>query len=448
MQLSALGAQKTRDESKKLQMYSRQWLPGDVLRVYYPLFWKDGQPHIACGAVWGHDVGDIKGLGLKTAFIPSTTQFDDNKIPIGTPDITYQFSKIAPIFISAMKAAEEHAIEAKKFPTEAGRKEALKKVEEKYDTKNNPEAIRPIIGFVKYFICTEVLSVKLTNDIPVDDTIAMTSAPLSGTAIRKLYSILNDPKYAPKEGDEFLEVEWRYPVDPKKSESGRAASPSGLTSEFKLETTFPASYTKVMSLAPSVSREAETIQKRATKMINPAKVLQAVTQYSIINSEYLDIITDEDEETLLNNIEVVKELGVVSSLTNQQLIEKINTALAEIDSAKMPDLSDAIPNMAGTDMPTNAAGAVSEAEQQLAGVSADVPDLSAGLGGIQPTPTVTEPTGQVQPTSNVVQQTTVPSGQGQQEPIPAGSPTIQQLMNSTDRVDDNIVEDIDLGGLV
>ena len=99
MRLSARGAQKTRNESKKLSMYSKQWAPGDTLRVLYPVYWENGRPELAVGAVWGHSVSDIKGLGLKTAFIPSTNSFNEDGEPIGPADITYQFSMIAGAFV-------------------------------------------------------------------------------------------------------------------------------------------------------------------------------------------------------------------------------------------------------------------------------------------------------------------------------------------------------------
>ena len=54
MQLTARGAQKTRNESRKLSMYSKQWAPGDTLRVFYPIFWVDGKPEINVGALYGH----------------------------------------------------------------------------------------------------------------------------------------------------------------------------------------------------------------------------------------------------------------------------------------------------------------------------------------------------------------------------------------------------------
>ena len=215
MRISARGCQKTRNDSKKLGMYSKQWSPGDTLRVFYPIYWEDGQPEIAVGALWGHNVSDIKGLGLKTAFIPSLTEFRDG-VPVGKPDLTYQFSLIAPVFVAGAKLQEEANILSKKFPTEAARKEALKTIEEKYDSKNNMSAVKPIIGRAQYYISTEVVSFKFNNGIYDKESIALSSAPLSGQTIDRLYAILNDPKYRPAEGEERLEVEWKYPVTPRR----------------------------------------------------------------------------------------------------------------------------------------------------------------------------------------------------------------------------------------
>ena len=46
-------AQKTRQESRKLDVYSKQWLPGDTMRIYFPVFQHDGMWDIAVGAIWG-----------------------------------------------------------------------------------------------------------------------------------------------------------------------------------------------------------------------------------------------------------------------------------------------------------------------------------------------------------------------------------------------------------
>ena len=367
MQLSARGAQKRRDESKKLQMYSKQWLPGDTLRVFYPLFWTDGKPDIAVGAIWGHSVSDIKKLGLKTAFIPSTTDFDENAMPIGQPDITYQFSQIAKIFVNGAKAKEEANIMQKDWPTESSRKEALKELEDKYDTKNNRKAVRPIIGKVQYYISTEVLSLKMVNGQPNTESLALTSAPLSNQTIRRLYDILDDPKFAPAPEDMFLEVEWKYPAGAEKDESGRNATPVGLTPEYRLSTQFPSAWQSVVGMAPMVAKDAETIVRRATRSVDPLKVRQALTKYAYLESEYLDMADEEDEETLLRHTSLIKELDLIRPLHNEELIDKIKAKIAEMEADRNERAAQVpTPDLTGPAVPPNPATASPEAPGNVA----------------------------------------------------------------------------------
>lgn len=432
MQLSARGAQRTKDESKKLQMYSKQWLPGDTLRVFYPIYWENGKPEIAVGAVWGHNVSDIKKLGLKTAFIPSTTEFDENAMPIGQPDITYQFAQIARVFVNGMKAAEEEAVAKKNWPTEAARKDALKSIEEKYDAKNNTKAVKPIIGKAMYYITTEVVSIKVVNGQPVADSIAVSSAPLSSAVITKLYTILDDPKYAPEPGDTFVEVEWKYPAGTDKSESGRTASPNGLTSEYHLQAQFPDAYAAVASRFPTVATNCETIVRRATRAVDPVKVRQALTQYTFLESEYLDNVSAEDEETLLKHVDLIKELDATRALSNQELVEKINNALAEMEAQRVDA---AVPTISSESM----ASAVQQAESKKAVETQSiptptVPDLSA--------PTVPDLAAQMPtPAAPVMPDVQIP------QPT-AGTPDINALLNNQHNAgaDGTSLDNVDFSG--
>ena len=408
MQLSARGAQKKREESKKLNMFSKQWLPGDTLRVFYPIYWENGKPEIAVGAIYGHSVSDIKGLGLKTAFIPSTTEFDENALPIGPADITYQFSKIAKVFVNGAKRVEEQAVMNKNWPNESARKEALKAIEEKYDAKNNMKAVKPIIGRVQYYISTEVLSVKLVNDAPNDETIAVTSAPLSNQTIDRLYTIMADPKYAPEEGAEFLEVEWKYPVDPDKSASARKAAPAGVTSDYRMVNQHPDSYKKLESMFPTVVRDSETITRRATRTVDPAKVRAALTQYAFLKSEFLDAADEEDAETLCSHCDLIKELDIVRAITNAELVGKIQSAIKDME-IQHPTSPESIPTPeepTRVDAPLNPVQAQEVAQSQPA-----------------------EPA----PMSNT------------ELPLTAGAPSLSSLLNNVNNISANAsaMEDID-----
>lgn len=415
MQLSARGAQRKREESKKLSMYSKQWLPGDVLRVFYPIYWVDGKPEIAVGAIWGHSVSDIKGLGLKTAFIPSTTEFDENAMPIGPADITYQFSQIAKVFVNGAKRVEEQAVMSKNWPNESSRKEALKAIEDKYDTKNNRQAVRPIIGKAQYYISTEVLSIKLVNEVPNTDSIAVTSAPLSNQTIDRLYAIMSDPKYAPQEGDQFLEVEWKYPTNSDKGESARSAAPVGLTPEYRIMNQFPDAYSKLESMMPNVIRDSASITRRATRSVDPSRVRAALTQYAFLKSEYLDAADEEDAETLCKHCDLVKELDIVRTITNQELVGKIQSAIAEMNVAA-PVVPSSIPTPA-------------EPVPQIAPAAPVVPTPAA--------PVVPEP---VAPAAPVVPDL----------PITPGAPSLNNLLNNVNNagIDEGAMQDVDFTSVV
>lgn len=405
MQLSARGAQKTRNESRKLQMYSKQWLPGDTLRTFYPIFWSEGKPELAVGAIWGHNVSDIKGLGLGTAFIPSTNEFDANANPIGLPDITYQFSLIASAFVKGQKATEEEALNKKNWPTEAAHREALLTLETKYDTKNNMKAVKPIIGRVQYYISTEVISIKYANGVPDKNTIAVTSCPLSNQTIDRIYALMDDPKYAPQEGEDWFEVEWKYPTNPDKGKSAKDATPAGLTSEYRLSVQFPDAYATLLGMSSTVARDSESIQRRATRAVDPAKVRSALMNYSYMNSEYLDCADEETSEQLIKHADLIHDLDLTKVLTNSELIDKITHAV-ETMNAMAPAL---------IDVPT-----------------ATIPEVAT-----ESTPDVA-----------------VPVTEAPINPLPdlsgvTGAPTVQQLMNNdlnAGMLEDS-VEEVDLGSI-
>lgn len=411
MRISARGCQKTRDDSKKLQMYSKQWSPGDTMRVFYPIFWEDGRPEIAVGALWGHNVSDIKGLGLKTAFIPSQTDFVDG-MPVGKPDLTYQFSMIAPVFVAGAKLQEEKNIMAKNFPSESARKEALKTIEEKYDSKNNMSAVKPVIGKAQFYISTEVVAYKFNNGQYDPETITLSSAPLSGQTIERLYTILNDPKYRPAEGEEWLEVEWKYPVNTDKGQSAKAAAPAGLTVEYRTPVQNAEFYKKVEERLASVATDGDSIVKRATRRVDPENVRKALMSYVFFHSEDLDAADEEGQDLVAKNASLIHELDAEAAFKNETLISKINEALKANKSATGPETSE-VPTLSDV-LPVPESTPVTSAPVQQA-----VPEIPT------PTPVVQQ----------VVPEIPTPAPVTQQQPVPVpqlvpGAPTVQQLLNN------------------
>lgn len=437
--LSARAVQKTRNESKKLQMYSKQWLPGDCMRVFYPIFWQDGRPEIAVGAIWGHSVSDPKELGLHTIFIPSTTDFDENAQPIGQPDITYQFSLIAKAFVDGAKAKEEQQIDSKPWANEAQRKEALMALEAKYDAKNNSKAVRPIIGRARYFASTEVLSVKLVNNVPNVDSIAITSQPLSNQTINRLYQIMDDPKFAPVEGDEFFEVEWKYPATTDKGESGRQAMPTGLTNEYKLSTMAPAQYAQIAARFDGVSRDAESIVRRAVRMVDPEKVRKALTNYTFMKSEYLDIADEENTELLVKHADLIKELEATRAVTNVELREKIEQAINEMNANRTEIPAQTL----ATDKPLVAPTPEPVVAPEIP-INPAAPSVDSILNTATPTPAPAVATPAPAPAVAPTQAAPV-------EPVPASTPSVENLMNNPNNagagMDEGLFETLDLSAL-
>lgn len=441
MRLSASGAQKTRQESKKLGGYSKCWSPGDTLRVFYPIFWDGNVVDFAVGAVWGHSVNDIKGLGLKTGFIPSLMNIDDEGNIIGPPDITYQFSKIAGVFVRGRYAKEEAHIQQKKFATESARKDALKALEAEYDTQNNPDAVKPIIGPLKYLITTEVLSYKIANDAPVKDSVALSSAPLSDTVINKISAVLNNKQFKPEPGAYFLEVEWVYPTDPKKSKSGKDATCSGLTAEYQTINRFPDFWPEIEVRLKNMAVDAEVIAKRATRKVDEKKIFTALLNYSYVNAEDLDSCSEDDEDMLLSQAWLLREMNITRGLSNQTLIDKINTKFEELktqESEQMPSpenvasLSNNVAEPAG--MPDLSANLGTPASAQGA---APMPDLAANLGSTAQNATVPDLSANlgaaaqpVAPTSPLDQVASMPDLSAAIPVRNSAAPTIDSLMQS------------------
>lgn len=438
--LSARAVQKTRNESKKLQMYSKQWLPGDCMRVFYPIFWQDGRPEIAVGAIWGHSVSDPKELGLHTIFIPSTTDFDENAQPIGQPDITYQFSLIAKAFVDGAKAKEEQQIDSKPWANEAQRKEALMALEAKYDAKNNSKAVRPIIGRARYFASTEVLSVKLVNNVPNVESIAITSQPLSNQTINRLYQIMDDPKFAPVEGDEFFEVEWKYPATTDKGESGRQAIPTGLTNEYKLSTMAPDQYAQIAARFDGVSRDAESIVRRAVRMVDPEKVRKALTNYTFMKSEYLDVADEENTELLVKHADLIKELEATRAVTNVELREKIEQAINEMNANR----TEIPPQALSTDKPLVTPTPEPVVAPEIP-INPAAPSVDSLLNAATPAPATT-PVTEATPAPAVAPVQAAPA-----EAVPTATPSVENLMNNPNNagagMDEGLFETLDLSAL-
>lgn len=345
MILGARGAQRDRQATRKLRNYSKQWNPGDTMRGFLPLVWlEDGRPDFLIGQVWGHPVNDIKALGLHTSFIPSLTDFDKDGRPIGTPDITYQFSRIAPIFVNGQRAGELARTAAKPWPNNSQRDAALDDVKKKYD-KNSRTAIKPIIGPAKYVILMEVISIKYVEGQGcVKDSCAISSWPVSDKQLRQLFQLLDNSKFTPEKGAKYFEFEISYPADPDKGVSGQSAVPAGLTSEYMLCNKCPKDFITVESYFPNWSVDSETIRSRATTSVSADAIQDAIRNYCMLSSEFLDTIdSDDDVKTLTNNIEVVAKVITPKFLQREDLRTTLEDAIQKIEQAQEASVATPMP---------------------------------------------------------------------------------------------------------
>lgn len=353
MRIGAMKATQTRQANQRLTNFSGTWLPGNTLRVYYPVFFDEETQamQLLVGAIYGYKVNDMKALGLKTIFIPSVTPIDENAEPIGDPDILYRFSKIAPIFVNGRKASEIDAVNRRNWPDENMHRNALQEIENKYDMANNMNAVKPVIGKLDYMITTEALVVPMVNGVPQTEAAKLVSQPLNNKKITALTTILNEARFEISKDATYLEVEWNFPVDTSKAKSAQNATISGLTSEYRLENQYPDQFAKIKPMLGGISDDSDVIIKRAVKYVDENKIKQALTIYSVTNSTDMLSLNDESVERLCKSADLVKTLGIYGTLPEGALKEKLADALRQTESVT----TSATPELPKDSTPTPAA---------------------------------------------------------------------------------------------
>jgi hypothetical protein len=345
MRLTASGMMKTREESRKLSGFGQMWNPGDTVVVYYPLAYqefedeethvitKSNKPDLLVAGCWGHQVDPKRLTGLKAIFVPTTAKVDESGNPVGTPDVTFQFSRISKSFIDGKKQTEIDKAMTKNYPSESMKQTELKAIESRYDTKSNMEAERPAVGKLTMLITTECVVVKLKADgTPDVDSARLVTQSLSNEKIRKLLNIMANANYKPNETETYLEVQYSFLAGVKKADAGKV-DPTGIAPEYRVSYKYPEQFKSLESLLVSLPESSETIERRnlSYRKIEEKIILQALTAYAIRESEYLDAIKEETEvENLIKNAEVISMLTIKDSLHNEALRAKIDEALEEI----------------------------------------------------------------------------------------------------------------------
>ena len=335
MRVSVGAVLKEKAESKKSMNFGKMWAPGSTGVVLYPFYKnEDGvfEPLIAVQK--GHIVSDMKELGLNATFIPTLSEFDSEGNIIGSGDVAYQFSRIAPCFVAGQKEAEMDGIRKKDGIDETMRQTLFKKVEDKY-SRDNMKGVKPIISPLTFYISTECVYIPMQNGQPEVKAARLVAQKLSDARIGKLMALAADEKFQPTQlpGTDIyvLEVQYSWPAGDK-GEAGRT-DPQGLVPEYRLEAKFPNEYKSLMSIINTLPRESETIARRnySYTKISEARVRQALRSYAVMKTEYLDALNPVTDEEMITRIEknasIINELQLTPAIHNTDLLDKISAAL-------------------------------------------------------------------------------------------------------------------------
>lgn len=404
LQNSASGraAVRTRSQSRKLQAFSKAWVVGDKLSVFFPIFWvpeldeneqpimvqeidtkgqpvfeddgtpvmtEKGQWDVVTASIWGHDVPDMKKFAVGGSFIPSLTEIvrgqpakiltDDAGKPMYDAygevmyepipgDVTYQFSKIAPMFVKGEKQGEIDRVTKKKFASEDLRREALNEIDAKYDTDSNMDAPKPAVGKLHMVISTEVFVVKqnATNQYDLENA-GQYTYKLSDEKFNSLISLLDDIKFKPRDlNARWFEVQMTFNGDSNdkrgRGQAGRKALPVGLTPEYTMEARDPAGYAKIKGRLEQLPQDSQTITCRNFMYTKIAEktIEKQISQYIVMNSDMLDNITkEEDMEILTGNAYRLMQFRALDNMNNEEIKSRIKTAYMEY-LEKHPELKD------------------------------------------------------------------------------------------------------------
>ena len=357
MRMSGRGASQVASKARKLSNFGKCWEVGDKGIVFYPIFWdeENGRAELLVSAAWGYRVNSMDALGLKATFIPSNADINDDGVPV-EPDITAQFSKLAPAFVAGEKAAAEAKLYAKDWPTTQAQRTALESLEKMYDTKNNPDAKRPVISKLCYLITTECIYVPLKDEKPDWDNARLVAQSLSTTKLNKLCTILDEPMYGINKDSPYLEVQYNFTAaDGKKSTAGKN-DPIGLAEGQTLESRFPDDIGKLKEFTAQLPTDSETIKNHNYSFMHiPEATLRSTFQaYCITYSDNLDAVPEDFKESVVKQAAFIDEIALTKSLKNAELIQAVQEKLAEL-AANAPthlNTNDPVPHAGMDPVPT------------------------------------------------------------------------------------------------
>ena len=350
---------------QKCKNFGKAWDVGDQGTVFYPFkWWPDAslpsggsfEPHMS--AYFGHQVSDMKVLG--TTLLRSLSRIDENGQVIGEGDLAYQFSKIAGLLVNAQKERELHELNAKDWTIlgQTAYQQARAKVEEKYNTKENMNAKKALIGRLTVLKLTEVVYVAMdpNSGTPIfDDQRKQKTGTyiqtLSYNRLSKLRALANDvncgimaqnPGLEPVEGEVyFLEVLYNFTsAKNSKSEAGRV-DPQGVAHSVTILSRNPGLKSKLEEWLQRVPKDPDGISAHTYNMAPmPDEVLKAKLQAVMFESTAaMPYMTPEDKDRLVRNAQLLDYLRIAPKEDpdlNARLTEALGHPVGEAPSAEAP----------------------------------------------------------------------------------------------------------------
>lgn len=320
MRLGASEALKTRQDSRKLGGFGKKWEAGNTLSVFYPIF-KDanGQWDLLVAHTWGHGI-DIKALpGLKRVFIPSNSKIVDGEPT--TADALFQFSRIAPLFVRGEYNEKLLKIREKAAKlTESMLKQKEQELDKEFEMKDGRIQKSAAVGNLRLVISTEVVAVKHGDGgRPKIDEAGLVTQDLSDGRIRKLKQILSNPDMQIPDDAKYLEVTYTFGTSGIRQQDAQA-EPVGTLPEYRIAKRFPQEWLALEGFIVSLPESSDTIMKRNSsyKPVEENKIIQAIQSYSVMNSELLDALSDDDDiDRLKRNARLLRSLSI--SVENEEV---------------------------------------------------------------------------------------------------------------------------------
>lgn len=398
------GVQHMENSRVKLRRFSKCWDVGSQITAFYPFRLvrskQDPDKMVwvpVMSAVWGHNVPYTKGSdspskALHRSFVRSRCSLTADGDVVGAGDLAYQFSRIAPLLVRAMKEKELNDLASDpqwKQLGEAAYARQRQTIEEKYDPKKM-NSVKPFLSRLTLQCNTVCYVVAMDANLgtPIFETqdtdktqTGVFTQTLSQGRKDKLMKMANSPQFGINaqhvgggktyaEGDvEFLEVMYNFlSVRMDKSEAGRT-DPQGIAEAISLAKRFPADAAKIKQGIDSVPTTRDEIRSRlyAMEPMEDAALLQALQQYTMTTVSSWKYLNDEDKDRLLNNADIIDFLRIAPSdeELNKAFTERLGHPVGK-STAAAPTIEGLVGSDEKFDVSTQAAAvdtAVTKAEQ-------------------------------------------------------------------------------------